>query len=173
MNKNQTRPKTIRVQNLLARYQASWDEWQNIVAGISDAGYLAPNVSKQWSLHDVLGHLAAYMGLMTRHLRAYRKRKRLASGRAPSYSYFNRREAARRKKIPRAQVQSELESSFHDFMQLLSELNDDDLAKKFPSAWSNSTYTPSLGSTLREEANHIHAHAVEVRQWRQSHHVGK
>ena len=173
MNKNQPVLKTARVQNLLARYQASWDEWQSTVSGLNATDYQAPNVSRQWNLKDVLGHLAAYMDLMRRHLRSYKTRKRLVSGRAPSYSYFNRREATRRKKISRARVQAELESSFREFMQLLSELNDEDLAKRFPSAWSNSKYTPTLGATLREEANHIHAHAAEVRQWRQSKHVGK
>ena len=167
MEKRATNAVNPRVQALLKRYAKSWDAWQETVAGLRDADYLTPNISKQWNVKDVLGHLAAYMNLMARHLRTYNKRKRLASPRAPSYSYFNRREAARRKNVPIVEVRAELESGYTELMKLLAELKDDDLKKEFPSQWWNSPGKVTLNGYLREEANHIQFHVDEVRKWRE------
>ncbi|HZQ08377.1 MAG TPA: DinB family protein [Anaerolineae bacterium] len=156
-----------RVENLISRYAASWQEWNDAVAGLPDTAYDEPSISKQWNLKDVVGHLLAYQLLMVRHLNSIKKRGWLSSPRAPSYSYFNRREAARYRKIPLEQLWIQLEDARLKLIPRIEKLTDADLSKIYKSAWTNSNYKASLASILREEATHIAAHAREVKRWRE------
>ena len=151
---------------LVERFEKSWREWNDALAGLGDADYELP-VYRQWRLKDIVGHVFSYMHLDVRHVESYKKRRRLASPRAPSYSYFNRREAARLKDVPRQQLCADLESDYRKLMELLPTLRDDDLKKVFPSQWSNSKYSTTLRGLLREEASHIAIHAGDVKKWRE------
>ena len=151
---------------LVERLDKSWREWNDALAGLGDADYELP-VYRQWRLKDIVGHVFSYMRLDLRHVESYKKRRRLASPRAPSYSYFNRREAARLKDVSRQQLCADLESDYRKLMELLPTLTDDDLKQVFPSQWSNSKYRTTLRGLLREEANHIGIHAGDVKKWRE------
>src|SRR5581483_10066882 len=74
--------------------------WDEAVAGLNDDDFLAAEISRGWTLKDVLAHLASYLELNVRHIRAVKKRKRFASMRAKNWHQFNKREAARNKKLP-------------------------------------------------------------------------
>ena len=76
--------------SLNERLEDAWREWNEAVAGLDVADFDLP-VYRQWSLKDVMGHVYSYLHLALRHVQSFKKRKRLASPRAPSYSYFNRR----------------------------------------------------------------------------------
>jgi hypothetical protein len=101
------------------------------------------------------------------------KRKRLASPRAPSYSYFNRREAERLRRVPLAQLRADLDATYRELMALLSTLTDDELKKSFSPLWWNSNYHPTLRAIMRENAEHLRIHATDVKNWREREHVGK
>ncbi len=160
-----------RVEHLISRYTASWQEWNDAVAGLPDTAYDEPNISKQWNLKDVVGHLLAYQLLMVRHLNSIKNRGRLSSPRAPSYSYFNRREAVRYKSVPLEQLWIQLENAHLQLIPRIEELTDADLSKKYKLPWRNSTYRMALGAMLREEATHIAAHAHEVKTWREKYNL--
>ena len=158
-----------RVEKLITRYEEGWQAFNNALAGLPDFAYTEPNISKQWNVKDVVGHLLAYYRLMARHLESIKKRGRLSSPRSPSYSYFNKREAARYKNVPFTQLWAELEDAYYALIPRIEKLTDADLSKKYKSAWTDSTYVAPLGSILREEASHSAAHAREIQQWRQKH----
>jgi uncharacterized damage-inducible protein DinB len=157
------------VTRLSARYEDARREWNEAVAGLRASDYDAPNISKAWNVKDVLGHLLAYNALHVRHIESYLRRRKLASPRAPSYSYFNRREAARLKTVPLGELQTRFDASYRRLRDLLPALDDADLRQTFPSQWWNSTGNVTLGGILREEANHIRAHAADVKKWRDRH----
>ena len=120
-----------------------------------------------------MGHMFAYLDLALRHVEVYNKHKRLASPHTPSYSYFNRREAARLRSIPLVQLRADLNATYHALRALLPTLTDDDLKKQFPAQWTNSKYKTTLSYLVRETAEHMEIHAAEVRAWREREQVGK
>jgi hypothetical protein len=130
-------------------------------------------VYRQWNLKDVTGHVFAYLHLALRHVQSYKKRKRLASPRAPSYSYFNRREAAHLSHVPLAQLRADLDATYRELHALLATLADDDLKKQFPAQWTNSIYKTTLRYLLRETTEHMEIHAADVHAWRKRERVGK
>ena len=158
--------------SLSERLEIAWREWNDALAGLDDVDFELP-VYRQWNLKDILGHLFSYLHLALRHVHAYKKRKRLASPRAPSYSYFNRREAARLKRVPLAQLRADMGAAYRDLIVLLPTLSDEDLRKVFPAQWRNSKYHTTLRALLREEAEHLRIHAADVKNWRGREHVGK
>jgi hypothetical protein len=115
----------------------------------------------------------SYLHLAVRHIQSYQKRKRLASPRAPSYSYFNRREAERLRHVPLAQLRVDLDSTYRDLIALLPALSDEDLRKVFPAQWWNSKYHTTLRGLLREEASHLRIHAGDIRKWRKGSRVSR
>jgi hypothetical protein len=148
------------------RLELAMREWNDALAGLDDADF-ARMVYHKWDLKDVLGHVFAYLDLTLRHVRAYKKRKRLASPRAPSYAYFNRREAERLRDVPLAQLCANLDTTHHELVALIPTLSNDDLKKQFPAQWTNSKYKTTLRYQLRENATHIQIHAREVKAWRE------
>jgi hypothetical protein len=155
-----------------ARLERAWFAWNNAMADLRDADF-ERQVYRQWNLKDVTGHVFAYLDLALRHVQSYKKRKRLASPRAPSYSYFNHRETARLKSVPLAQLCANLDATYRALRALLPTLTDDDLKKKFPAQWTNSKYKTTLGYLVRETAEHMEIHAAEVRAWRERERVEK
>ncbi len=158
--------------SLVERFDQSWRGWNKALDGLDDNDFEL-SVYPRWRLKDILGHVYSYADLMRRHVESYKKRKRLASPRAPSYSYFNRREAERLWHVPAADLRADLDAAYRKLMELLPTLTDDDLRQSFPSQWWNSNGRTTLRGILREEANHLGAHAEDVRKWRVREHVGE
>lgn len=154
---------------LIERLERAMREWNDAIAGLRAADFERMMYHK-WNLKDVMGHIFAYLDLTLRHVKSYKKRKRLYSPRAPSYSFFNRREAERLKSVPLAQLRYDLKATYRELLALVPTLSDDDLKKQFPAQWSNSTYKTTLRYQLRENASHIQIHAAEVKAWRKQIH---
>ncbi|MCL4395548.1 MAG: maleylpyruvate isomerase N-terminal domain-containing protein, partial [Chloroflexi bacterium] len=148
------------------RLDLAWADWNLALAGLAPEDFERP-VYRQWTLKDILGHVCSYVELDLRHVRSYKKRKRLASPRAPPYSYFNRREAQRLRNTPPAQLCARLEAAYRGLAALVPALTDQDLRQVFPSQWSNSKYHTTLRALLREEAEHMRIHAADIVQWRE------
>ena len=125
-------------------------------------------IDRQWNLKDVMGHVFAYLELHLRHVQSYKKRKRLASPRAPSYSHFNRREAERLCAVPLAQLRRDMDAAYRDLRALMPTLTAEDLKKQFPAQWTNSKYKTTLRYQLRSMAEHLQIHAREVIEWRKN-----
>jgi hypothetical protein len=103
---------------LIERIELAWREWNDAIAGLDDADF-ERMVYRQWNLKDVTGHVFAYLDLALRHVESYKKRKRLASPRAPSYSYFNRREAERLRGVPLARLRADIDAAHRELRALV------------------------------------------------------
>lgn len=169
MKAKSPQPARSRVGSLVERFTRAYEAWDQAIGGLADDSYLSPNVSKQWNVKDVMAHLLAYNQLFVRNIRSFKRRKQLSSARAPSYSYFNRREAARFKSISLGEIRAALGVSKKELLDELESLNDEALRRQVKSPWTQSNYVTSLGTRLREEASHIEIHANDIRQWRAKH----
>jgi hypothetical protein len=63
--------------------------------------------------------------------------------------------------------------TYRELVAVVPTLTDEDLRKVFPAQWWNSTYHTTLRAILRENAEHLQIHAVDVRDWREREHVGR
>lgn len=158
--------------SLVERLARAYREWNDALADLNDADF-ERMVYRRWSLKDIVGHGYVYLDLALQHVKSYQTRKRLASPHARSYSFFNQREAQRLKNVPLAKLRADLDAAYHELMRLAPTLSDDDLNKRFPAQWSNSTYTTTLRYQLRETATHLQIHANQVKEWRKREHIGK
>ena len=156
----------VRSLDLSTRLQQAWQEWTEAVAGLNDHDYDSPNVYPHWNLKDVMGHVFSYQLLMLKHVQAYLKRKRLASPRAQSYAYYNRREAARLKSVSLAQLRDDMNETHSTLIELLPTLTSAAMKQQFPAQWTNSHYHTTLRYLLRETAEHMRNHASDVKVWR-------
>jgi hypothetical protein len=154
------------------RLDQAWRVWNDALDGLDDADFERA-VYRQWNLKDIVGHVFSYLDLAVRHLQSYKKRKRLASPRAPSYSYFNRREAERLRGVPVVRLRADMAAAHRKLMELLPMLTGEDLRKVFPAQWRNSRYHTTLRTMLRENAEHMVIHAVDIASWRKRQYVGK
>lgn len=155
---------------LTEKLELAYREWNVALAGLTSVDF-ERMVYHKWTLKDVTGHVFAYLDLALRHVQAYKKRKRLASPRAPSYSFFNRREAERLRGVALERLLADIDATYRELMTLIPTLTADDLKKRFPSQWSNSKYKTTLRNQLRETAGHMQNHADEVSEWRKREHV--
>ena len=160
---------------LIAETMQARQEWDEALAGLSDAELVTSEISRGWSLKDVVGHLATYFRLNIRHVEAYMKRGKIASMRARNWYQFNKREAARLKQAPLSGLREELDSAYQELLVLLPRLSDEDLRVSFPSPWSpHSTQKVRLGTILRADVSrHMREHARDVVKWRERRDVGK
>ena len=108
-------------QSLVREIEEARRQWDEAVAGLSDDDFLTAEISRGWTLKDVLAHLASYLELNSRHVRAVKKRKRLASMRAKNWYQFNKREAARNKKMPLNEARGAFELAYGELLLVLTE----------------------------------------------------
>ena len=154
------------------RLEKAWRVWNDALDGLDDTDFERA-VYRQWSLKDIVGHVFSYLDLAVRHLESYKKRKRLASPRAPSYAYFNRREAERLKSVSLKRLRADMDATHRKLMELLPTLTDEDLRRVFPAQWRNSKYHTTMRTMLRESAEHMTIHTVDIANWRKREHIGK
>jgi len=155
---------------LIEKTVLAYREWNDAIAGLCDADF-ERMVYPKWNLKDILGHVFAYLDLALRHVKSYQKRKRLASPHAPSYAFFNRREAERLRGVSLEKLRADMDATHRELMTLVSALSPDDLKKQFPAQWTNSKYKTTLRNQLRETPGHMQNHADEVKAWREREHV--
>jgi uncharacterized damage-inducible protein DinB len=160
----------LKCDELIAETRRARQEWDEALSGLSDKDLHTAEISRAWSLKDILGHLATYLRLNVRHVKSYKKRKKIASMRAKNWYQFNKREVVRLKHASAAKLRKEFDEAYDDLVALLPELTDEDLKASFPSPWSRgSSKNVKLGTILRADVSrHIHEHARDVRKWRAS-----
>lgn len=156
---------------LISEIQEGRHQWDAAVAGLSDEDVESAEIVPGWTLKMLMGHLAAYLRLNAAHLRAYTKRKHLASMRARNWNQFNKREAEKLKEAPLARVRADFEAAYAELCRRLPTLSETDLKQSFPSPWSaKTTHRTRLTTVLRADvSNHFGEHARQVLAWRGKH----
>lgn len=71
----------MNTQQVLARLDAAWLEFEDSYAGLSEAQLLIPGVTGQWSVRDIIAHVTWWEEEALKHLPLVRE-----GGRPPRYS---------------------------------------------------------------------------------------
>jgi DinB superfamily len=96
----------MNVQQVLARLDAAWTEFESAYAGLTDAQLLVPGVTGRWSVRDIIAHVTWWEEEALTHLPLVRE-----GGRPPRYSVkyggidaFNALMTERRRHLPLSEV---------------------------------------------------------------------
>lgn len=139
----------------------AWDSIRSLVDSLPEGELIQAGVVEDWSVKDLLGHMAFWAEKAAADLRS------LARGRpddiqAPSsteeLNEWNAREAAARAGKSPAELRAELEKSYQDAAQMLRE-TDPDLLGTEVKGWSQ------LNRFLGDTTLHYNEHAEQIRAW--------
>jgi uncharacterized protein (TIGR03083 family) len=139
--------------------QEAWQQVKGLVDSLSERDIEQPGVVEEWSVKDLLGHMAFWAQKGASDLRL------LAAGRqneiqtpGDALDVWNAREAASRKEKPPAEARAEWEASFEDALRALDET---------PSALLDVEVKgwPQLTRFLEDTTRHYNEHAGHIRAW--------
>jgi hypothetical protein len=139
------------IQAVLTRIGAAWTELTGVLDAIPDEREEEPGVTGEWSVKDVAGHIAFWIG----HDLA--NAERILRGEpvhVADWADINEQEVAKRAGLAPGEVRAELERNHARLISLLSELQPD-----HPAA------ADVLGMVEEDATGHIYEHLTEIRAW--------
>jgi DinB family protein len=153
---------------LLAIVEDSWRRLDAAVAGMDDAALSEPGVVGEWSVKDLLGHVATWDQRAIEHI------ERWLRGEPPaltgvSTDDFNAREAARRHGWTPTQVRADAAETRQRLRAALASIGDAEWATVITVDGRRRPAGEWIGGTLSGDegpGSHAAEHAAEIRAWR-------
>lgn len=139
------------IQSLLTRIGAAWTELTGVLDAIPDERQEEPGVTGEWSVKDVAGHIAFWIGHDTGNA------ERLLAGtpvETADWKDINTQEVAKRARLAPGDVRAELERTHARLVALLSDLQPD-----------NPVAAQVLATVEEDATDHIYEHLAEIRSW--------
>jgi uncharacterized protein (TIGR03083 family) len=135
--------------------------------GLTEEQLLQPGACGQWSVRDVLAHIAAWDRATTEALRAM-----LAGQRHPlldmdedGVQAFNEEHHLATAHVPLSEVVNELHASREELLALLREV---DNATLFAPAPGDEHADSSMAAIVQVQSDHDQEHAEMIEQWRET-----
>jgi uncharacterized damage-inducible protein DinB len=149
------------------KLRAARKDLQDAGAGLSEEEMQRAGVVNEWSVKDLLAHIAAWDEEMLRVIQAF------AMPGEAQYSYtisneddfaeWNSEQVAARRALTLEQTQHEFENARRDLIQIIEGITDPVLMRTKTTPWG----TQSTGlELLNTEAEHDVEHAAHIRSWR-------
>ena len=144
------------------KLDAEWQSLQRAVESLSESELQAPGVVEEWSVKDLLGHIAFWANKAAHDLDAINAGEegaiQLADGQE-GVDAWNARESEARKDRPLADVKTEWEASFEAARQALSVTPAEKLEIEVE-GWN--MFTRFAEDTYR----HYREHAAQIKEWK-------
>jgi uncharacterized protein (TIGR03083 family) len=148
--------------------EASWRELDEALAGLDEAAMVEPGVVEDWSVKDLLGHVAAWEQRAIGILERFNAGEQLGNGVSGGTDAFNATESARRSETPLAAIERELADTRARLRALLAALSEeqwqtvvDGDRNEALGAWIGGTLGGPLGP-----GTHAAEHAHNILVWR-------
>ena len=152
---------TVSKPAVLRQLDEAWLELQDVLGSLSDSEMLQPGVVDQWSVKDLLGHIAFWANKAASDLKA------IADGRVDDVmppddeqmtNVWNAREAAARQDRPLGELRDECDRSYAAARAALEALPEDRLEAEVK---GTKTFFRFGGDTFA----HYKEHAGQIRAW--------
>ncbi len=157
-------------QQFLEVLTQSWRAFDEAIAGLDDAALTEPGVVGDWSIKDLLGHMAAWEQQAIAHIEQWLGDERITSIVGPAVDQFNAAEVERRRKWSLAEAREEHAATRQRLLVALNSLP--------KVAWTSVVQLDSGRRTLGEivagdlsgdgPADHAAEHARHVVAWRKA-----
>jgi uncharacterized protein (TIGR03083 family) len=140
---------------------------QAALEGLDDDVMTTVPVIGEWTIKDVLGHMAMWHQVALQFIADYRKTgvpKSLGMYDDAAIDAHNRREAERRRPWPVAQVGAELDTSYRELEAAIAGLTNEQLNAPLPAPWHNTTLERLIAINSYE---HDPEHIGQMIKWRE------
>lgn len=153
---------------LLEKLAANRDQLLDAVAGLTEDQISKVPVVGEWTIKDVVGHIAYWEGVILDHVReSYAEGRPRPMRDDENDDIVNPREAAKRKHRPWARVQAEFANVRAALIGKIESSSESDLSFQVPNPWWNETRFYSVGQMVEEDAvGHCREHTEQVQKWR-------
>ncbi len=152
---------------LVAKLERNCAELFDAIAGLTEEQLTTVPVTGDWTVKDVVGHIAYWEGVILDHVR-----ESLIEGRPrplrddESNQMVNDREAAKRKTRPWERVRAEFQSVRTALVDKTKSLSETDLAFQVPKPWWGETGFYSVGWMIERDAiGHCREHIEHIKKW--------
>lgn len=153
---------------LLAIVEDAWGQLDQAIVGLDDAALIQPGVVEQWSVKDLLGHVAARDEVALGHIEQWRRGETPTGMGGAALDDFNAAQADRRAAWSLAQVQEDAASIRQRLSTALHALTDDDWIAVAGAGNRQAPLGDWVGNALSSstQGNHAAEHAQHIREWR-------
>jgi hypothetical protein len=148
----------VKKEQLLVRLEQAWADLQASYAGLTEAQLLAPGVSGEWSVKDIVAHVTAWEQEALKFLPLI-----LEGGRPPRYSVtygsidaFNARVAEQKRGVSWDELIREMEDTHRRLVDYVRNAPDEELARE-------TRFRRRLGW---DSYKHYPQHEKAIREWR-------
>lgn len=153
---------------LLETVEESWRRLDAAVAELDEATLSEQGVVGEWSVKDLLGHIAAWEQRAVEHVERWRRGEPPALG-GVSVDEFNAREAARRHSWTLEQVRADAAETRQRLRAALASITDLEWARVITIDGRQRSAGEWLGGALGGDegpGTHAAEHASEIQAWR-------
>ena len=136
-----------------------------VLEGLDETTILTRPVVEQWTVKDLLGHMAVWHAVALQAIADYRATgapQQLELNSDASVDDYNAQEAARRRDWPLERVREEWETSYRDLLAVVASLSEADLAALLPPPWESGTTLEYLIAI--NSYKHDPDHLAQIRQ---------
>ena len=153
---------------LLEKLNTNRDQLLDAVAGLSEEQMTTVPVVGEWTIKDVVGHIAYWEGVILDHVReSYAEGRPRPMRDDENDDIVNPREAAKRKHRPWARVQTEFMNVRAALIDKIESLSENDLGFQVPSPWWNENRFYTVAQMVEEDAiGHCREHTEQIQKWK-------
>ncbi len=140
------------------------------IEGLPEDVLTTERITDQWTIKDLLGHMAMWQKVAVQFLDDYAKDgvpKNLGLDSDAAVDAHNMREAAQRSDWTLAQVREELDATHTALVAAVGRLSDRDLSAPLPAPWHGGTNLEHL--IMINSYTHDPDHIGQITTWRASH----
>lgn len=146
------------------------DELLSVLADLDETEITMPRVVGEWSIKDVVGHIAYWEQVIHDHVR-----ESFAEGRPRPASIsetddaINARESAKRSQWKWQRVRAEFENARRALIERVERLSESELSFVVPSPWRGDERFYSVAEMIEEDAiGHCREHTQQIAHWKQN-----
>lgn len=153
---------------LLAKLNENCNELLSLSVGLADEQVTVTPVVGEWTIKDVVGHVAFWDQVLLDHVRESYTQGRPHPQRDDEMDDIaNPREAAKRKAWSWQRVRAEFENARRAVIERVESLSEVDLSVQVPSPWRGDNRFYSVAQMIEEVAiGHSQEHIEQIKNWK-------
>ena len=148
----------------LARLTQSRQVLHQAIQGLSEEEMTQVQVEGEWTIQDVMGHIASWEETLLEPLRRYANGDPFGVEVIKDYLAWNDEQAARKQNVPLNEILDELAAVRQELVSAASRLSDEQWAQPELFPWGEKgTMAQALSGLASHEMEHVHT----IQQWRE------
>ena len=155
---------------LIEALELNRDELIRALSDLGETEIVAPRVVGEWSVKDVVGHIAYWEQVIHDHVReAFAEGRPRPASISETDDAINARESAKRSQWKWTRVRAEFENARRALVERVERLSESELGFQVPSPWRGEDRFYSVSQMIEEDAiGHCREHTQQILAWKQN-----